>query len=142
MNSRKSSRNVDFTRSLVRNVTSAILKKGLHEAVKGISILTIAYRCQQLARTVGDRERRKSVGDDSFPRTCAEILFVEIIGEMHVGMAFIRQHPILMLALQHNGQVVTVVKHEGREDAKAILALLCEPQLFANLASKILYYRL
>jgi hypothetical protein len=57
-------------------------------------------------------------------------------------MAFIRQHPMLMLALQHNGQVVTVVKHEGREDAKAILALLREPQLFANLASKILYYRL
>jgi hypothetical protein len=57
-------------------------------------------------------------------------------------MAFIRQHPILMLALQYNGQVVTVVKHEGREDAKAILALLREPQLFANLASKILYYRL
>jgi len=42
---------------------------------------------------------------------------------MHESMAFIRERPVIIYTLKHNGKVVSVFENKRREDAEPVLPL-------------------
>jgi hypothetical protein len=54
------------------------------------------------------------------------------VGEVHVRVAFVGEHPAVTLAAQHDREMIAVIEDEGREHAEAADALLAQSYALAN----------
>jgi len=100
-------------------------------------ILAIPNWCHKLSFPILYTESRQSVSDDLLTRSSLEIALGYGIRQMHERMAFIGQDPTVLFPFEDHREVVTIVEHEGCENAIPVDTFGAKRHALANLLSEI-----
>ena len=76
------------------------LEQGLNERIERVAELSVRHVRDELAIPILDLKYRQRVGNDRLARAPVQVLLIDVIGEVHVGMRFIGQYPLLAHSLQ------------------------------------------
>ncbi len=105
------------------------LEEGLDEVVKSVAELLIGDIDHEFAVSVFDMEHRQGVGDDCLSVSAKQVLFIDVVGEVHKRVSFVGERPLVVVLFKHNCEMVAVVESERCEDAEPANAFGDDPEI-------------
>ena len=97
------------------------LEQSLNKVAKSLSELRLIHLAYKFPLAILDLKLQQRMGNQGFARSALPRIVVRVIGEMHVGMRFIRKYPLRANPLQDNDQFIAVAETKGRKDGVAIV---------------------
>jgi hypothetical protein len=75
----------------------------------------VAYSPDELPVSILHLKNREGVADSFFAVAALRVLFIRVIAQMHIRVAFIRQKPRIVYAFEDDGQVIAILEQERGE---------------------------
>lgn len=110
---------------------------GLDEVKERVAIPLVADADAQLSFDILDRKGIQGIGDNLLACALGQALLVQIIRQVHVGVALICEQPGAVFLAQHHDQVIAIVEVEWGENPVTRPSCRFEKDLVAYLAAKI-----